>query len=297
MDFPFYFPIAVLLLDDDQDVLDNATQAFSYMFPGRNIYKFSASSEAIEFCHGHALQFSALPNNVPFNSMEARGEATFETGLLNIAALEQHARSVGMIVLDYTMPEMSGVEVARKICKYSIPKILLTGQATTAEALLAFNDGLIDRYIAKDENNVLVILKDYILELEEKYFALVNKQFWNFIGESTLSVLAVPEVRKALQAVCLSMKARIVVPSFSPPGLFISTISQERFLFVVIDDDIMQGQIEIAMIENVSQESIDCMRAGTHIYLTDVPADAKAGLYPIEPLSVGTYLSKIRMMA
>lgn len=298
MDFPFYFPIAILLLDDDQDILDNIAQTFSYMFPGREIYKMTSSFGAIDFCQSNALKFSALPINFEFNSIEGRGEARFETGLLNLASLQKHSQEVGMIVLDYAMPEMSGVEFARRISQHSIPKILLTGQATTDEALLAFNCGLIDKYIGKDQNDVLSSLKEYILELESKYFSEINKQFRCLIGESTLAFLSIPEVCKALRRVCASIEAKIVGPSFSPPGLFVLTETDEQYLLVVIDDDIMEAQIEIALIEDISPQLIERMHARTHIYVTDIPqitGHVGAGFFPITPLSTGTYFSKIKM--
>jgi DNA-binding NtrC family response regulator len=52
------------------------------------------------------------------------------------------------------MPVMNGLDLLRQIVQPRFMRVLLTGQATTDEAVEAFNDGLIDMYLQKRDGLV-----------------------------------------------------------------------------------------------------------------------------------------------
>lgn len=300
MSFPFYFPLGILLLDDDPIFLDTTARALSYLLPGRKIHKMTSGVAAVQFLEKNALDFTSLPIEVKFDSADAHGETKFvASDLTNLDALQGHTGQIGIVITDYAMPEMNGIEFSRKIARHNnIHKILLTGQATTEEALNGFNNGLIDRYVAKYNANFLALLKEYVLELENQFFYKSNRQFKQLIGENALPYLADENVNQALAALCSSLNAAMIAPSFSPPGIFISTTSRERYLIAVLDIDFIASRVEIAEMENVAQEMINTIDDRTHIYLPGLdhigPANlSSTGFYPMSHLSDGMYYLKI----
>jgi len=90
---------------------------------------------------------------------------------------------ISVLVVDYAMPGMNGLELCQQIENPAIKKILLTGQADETIAINAFNAGIIHRYIRKHEPNVTEIIRNTIQQLQQQYFHQVS--------ESIITMLAV----------------------------------------------------------------------------------------------------------
>jgi CheY-like chemotaxis protein len=73
-----------------------------------------------------------------------------------------------VIVIDYAMPSMHGLEVCQALRHLPIKKIMLTGEADDKIAVQAFNQGLIHKFIRKGGPSAVVA--DAILTLQRKYF-------------------------------------------------------------------------------------------------------------------------------
>ena len=56
---------------------------------------------------------------------------------------------VAVMVLDYSMPEMTGLQLAAALDKPNIRKLLLTGNPSSDEIIQAFNNKLINKYLKK----------------------------------------------------------------------------------------------------------------------------------------------------
>jgi CheY-like chemotaxis protein len=300
--FPFRFPMAILLVDDDMDVIDSLARSFAYLLPEHKVYKMHSPKSAINFLSDHALKFTSTPSEIDFSSYAPRGEVVFNTdSLSNLEALKEHAERVGIVVMDYAMPEMSGIEFAKQIAKHSLPKILLTGQATEHEALSAFNSGLIERYISKDESKALPTLVTYIREVQKKWFNAINSQFFDWLGESHFSFLTHADVQIALNDLCSSLNVEITAPHFDPPGLLVASGTDERFLIYVADAGTMEWKIDIARNEDVEPVLIDAMQSRSGIYLPEVANVGDASglehqyLYKLSPLTAATHYALLRM--
>lgn len=64
------------------------------------------------------------------------------------------AQTIETTFIDYNTPIMNGLELLRQVVQPRFMRVLLTGQATTDEAVEAFNDGLIDMYLQKRDGLV-----------------------------------------------------------------------------------------------------------------------------------------------
>lgn len=84
------------------------------------------------------------------------GHEVIETcdGIEALEAISQDPESVDMLITDWTMPNMDGIELAKKVRELSfngqyIYIILLTARNEFTDRLAGFNDGGVDDYITK----------------------------------------------------------------------------------------------------------------------------------------------------
>jgi CheY-like chemotaxis protein len=91
--------------------------------------------------------------------------------IADIAHEANRSRTITVLVVDQSMPNMTGLELCQCLKNSSIKKIMLTGEASSALAIEAFNKGLIDHFISKAENSSLIPhLESAIHHLQCKYF-------------------------------------------------------------------------------------------------------------------------------
>lgn len=83
----------------------------------------------------------------------------------------QRYNQISVVVIDYEMPGMRGLEVCEKIQNPFIKKILLTGVADEKIAIDAFNQGLIYQYVRKQDPNFIQHLAQTIQRAQQDYFA------------------------------------------------------------------------------------------------------------------------------
>jgi CheY-like chemotaxis protein len=74
------------------------------------------------------------------------------------------------VIVDYSMPEMSGLEFLKALRNPYIRKVLLTGQADMELAIRAFNQQLIDQFIDKHDPRLKHKLNTTIAAFQDQYF-------------------------------------------------------------------------------------------------------------------------------
>ena len=96
---------------------------------------------------------------------------------LNLTALEQEItlverfRRVSVLMVDYAMPTMDGLEFCKRVKSNDIKKALLTGVADEKTAVAAFNDGIIDRYIPKGSLASMKSVIPHIRAMQNDFFS------------------------------------------------------------------------------------------------------------------------------
>lgn len=69
------------------------------------------------------------------------------------------APSAPVLVVDYSMPQLDGIELCRRLGRSSPRKVLLTGQVVTRDVVEAFENKVIDAYINKSDSDFLQALR------------------------------------------------------------------------------------------------------------------------------------------
>lgn len=161
---PMFHPVSVVFVDDNADFL-NGLQG---IFRDRALNRFFTRPQA-------ALDFMlSRDRGAPPIRMAGDNYSQVEGGgcsALGRDALEDAARfeEVAAVVVDYEMPEMDGIRFLSSINDAACTKILLTGAAGYAEAVDAFNAGLIDFYLRKGDLEMPVKLAAALADANKRH--------------------------------------------------------------------------------------------------------------------------------
>ncbi len=172
----FYYPTQVVLVDDDANFLDSVSLLLDRSI---NYRLFQSARQALEHVN-RAMAFSEVIK---------RSYSSYKTGPydsdtlthVDINALHKEIYNPdrflmpSVVVIDYSMPEMSGLEYCVSLTNPYVKKILLTGRANTDLAVQAFNEGLIDQFINKNDPQLASKLNRSIANLQQQYFSRTFK--------------------------------------------------------------------------------------------------------------------------
>lgn len=80
------------------------------------------------------------------------------------------SKDIGIVIIDFAMPDINGGEVAEQLKGSPFKIILLTGEASAQTAVKLFNEGAIHAYIRKDDPQFKIVLLQTIKNLQQQYF-------------------------------------------------------------------------------------------------------------------------------
>lgn len=243
----FNFPCSLLLLDDDETLLSTLKRALG---SSRAVVAFSSTTSAFQrVMQSHNIAEHAFNIFEPYSHEIEGAENGDDLVLIKSAKLEQLCVSsdkykmISVAIIDQIMPRISGTEFCKQIEETGVKKILLTGKMTNPETIDAFNDGLIDGYVSKNDPKI-----------RERLHALITKLHWEFIQEQTEHLtrafdashrqfLGHHAINKILEQANESFAYSEYFYAPAAPGFLLINEKGER-AFCLIDSD--QNQIELA---------------------------------------------------
>jgi CheY-like chemotaxis protein len=162
---PCKYPTTTLLLDDNQSFLESIKLLVCK--PNKNLLLTTNPTQALQ-----VINDSAKIKYLDFANEEDSGELKLDYSKIpDLAKNPDRADEVSVLVVDYYMPEIDGIEFCKKIKNSKCQKILLTANNNHGIAIQAFNQGLIQQYICKHERNVDELLLNAIKEAENRFLA------------------------------------------------------------------------------------------------------------------------------
>jgi len=168
---PFYFPTQVVLVDDDLDFLDG----ISLLLDDDVSYRlFQSATEALHHVNQAHKQVNLLQrcySNYKTGPQESDSLSHVDVGKL-YEEIYNPARfqTCSTVVVDYSMPEMNGLEFLMALENPFVKKVLLTGQADMELAIKAFNKQLINQFIDKHDPRLKQELNSSIHSFRDQYF-------------------------------------------------------------------------------------------------------------------------------
>lgn len=167
---PIFFPTKVAIIDDDPDYLEQVGLLVNddvvcdfFTSPSKALKALQGYEENNDrFTKQYTQQWGVNPASAA-SGWDANNPHQFVYD-------DRRFDRFSVIVIDYAMPEMSGLDLCKQLHDPWIKKILITGKADSNVAVQAFNQGLIDQFIRKEEGDADIRLNAAIDNLSHQYF-------------------------------------------------------------------------------------------------------------------------------
>lgn len=180
----YFHPTQVILLDDDDIFL--ALLADNLSITNFTYKLLNDPLDALTYIRTHTTYTPWINKYIkkldPISFGSTILQMNFSETYQEIFNIERF-NTTSIVVADYNMPRMNGIELFRQIKNQNIKKILLTGEADESVAVDAFNEGIIDGYIQKHSFNLQKVLINQLNTLGTKFFLEKTKYFLDPIGE------------------------------------------------------------------------------------------------------------------
>lgn len=166
-----HYPTTVIFIDDDRDFLNNVSlhlqTNLSYKYytnPQEGLNAVNAGLSSIDPLNQRLLSKSEATSDSIWNNEIKFGQ--IYTEIYN----DNRFGEISAVIVDFEMPDLNGLDLLKKIKNNKIFKLLLTGVANEQIAIKAFNEGLINGYIKKQDPNFELELQQKIANYSKKYF-------------------------------------------------------------------------------------------------------------------------------
>jgi CheY-like chemotaxis protein len=255
---PFQFPTMVAFVDDNANFLANLSLKLNSTLAFR---LFDSSAPALAALRAEA---AVAPGPEQFFSLyQNREEFSLDHHVidLNLSRIhreiynERRFERYSVAVIDYDMPEFDGLEFCRRMGKSPIRKILLTGKADEIIAVQAFNQGLIDRFILKQDPNVIAKLQEAINEMQTAYIMQVERMMEDALAIGQLHFLRDPFFAALFEKIRTEFGAVEYYLCTSPDGMLLLNANGGATFLQVCSEENMQAQYDIAY-DNAAPEDL-----------------------------------------
>lgn len=270
---PYYHPTTICFVDDNHAYIDsliaNAPSDWS-------VLAFTSPEEALQVI------------NQP-EELEPLAERCFSIDTtdpqrpvvrLHVNALEQEIKSVqrysriSAVLIDYAMPTMDGLEFCAQIADKRIRRGLLTGVADEKAAVAAFNKGLINRYIPKQDIDSIEQITPHVQRMQRDYFAKLTERISSSLSLHPPAILAEPELRPVFDEIVRKQKVVEYYLAYDPDGYLMMRADGTLLRLVIINAAQLGEQVNLAEQYDAPGRLLRRLRKGKSIlYLYDHPRD------------------------
>lgn len=262
---PFHFPTTVAFIDDSPQFLSNLSLQLDFRLAFRLFHSPFAALIALNGA-------SAVPPLVErfFSLYRHRGDASYTHHVIDVSLdmihrevhNERRFEQVSVVVVDYDMPEIDGLEFCRSLKNPAIKKILLTGKADEQLAVRAFNERTIDRFIRKQDPDVISVLNRTIAELQQEHFHHIEHMLSDALAVGSHLFLRDPDFAQRFDEIRKNLGIVEHYLSCTPDGILMLDMSGAAHLLIVQTEQMMQGHYEIAHDQEAPEELLDQLRSG-----------------------------------
>lgn len=266
--FPYFFPTTVVFVDDNPKFL----RSLALELPEDLAYlTFENAETALERINRSP---AAPPLYQRCFSQYAGGESGSGQQLihLDLSQIEleisntERFREVSVVVVDFDMPVMDGLELCRRITNPRIRKVLFTGVADEKIAVQAFNAGIIDRFIIKSQPDAVESVRRAVLELQQRYFDAISETLRATLMLNPPPFLTDPAVERLFADLRKEHKLVEYYLVANPGGFLSLTDEGELYRLVVLSEAELAAQADWAAAHGAPEEIVaplrDCSRLG-----------------------------------
>lgn len=155
-------PTTWVFVDDEPRFLDSM---LAFLPKQQPVVFFDDPHAALNHIESHVEKFDQEADAPPFDLDDARDCVTDRSRF----------DRVSVVVADFAMPEMNGLQLFERLQNHTLGKVLLTGVADEDTAAAAFNNNVIDRFIKKGSRSALDDIRQYAMDLQGAWFDAYQK--------------------------------------------------------------------------------------------------------------------------
>ena len=172
-----YFPTRIVMVDDNETLTQSLKLHLN--FESQN---FNDPLKALNYLSNYTPTVTEQYWLLPENESDLCDGAFIQPLYIDTGEIRslQHDpdkyQDISVVIMDYHMPALTGLEVLSRLSDKPFKTILLTGEGDHALAVKAFNQGQIDYFLRKDEENLSEKLNQIIKQLQFEYFSNMGKR-------------------------------------------------------------------------------------------------------------------------
>lgn len=200
----FYYRPTVCWIDDDVNFLSTVELGYAKHY---NCITFADPSTAVDFLSSYQtpLARSHFTKGI-FESdiYDTNNHLPIDfdiSAITRLADLPSKSNEIAVIIVDYSMPAINGLEVFSQLKQLPCKKILLTGEPSQEKIINAFNEGLIDKFLQKN-TDAPEVLQQALNELTYQYFQEKTRHLVEHIQATRQSPLSDPVFVKVFNNWC-----------------------------------------------------------------------------------------------
>lgn len=263
------FPGTTVFVDDSRDFLGN----FTLQLDDNLAYQmYSSPFDALERLQNHKSTFEGLNERCMSEYLESTAwPLTNQTVNVDLAAIHAEVNNPNrfsettVLVVDYAMPGMNGLDFCREIKDLPIKKIMLTGQADEQIAIEAFNEGLIDKFIRKNQPDVTEQITQSISELHIQYFKDMSEIIIKMLSLNATNFLKDKQFAHFLRQICDEHQiVEYYLTENSGSFLLLDADANTQSLVVKSEQD-LRVYHELAYDHEASEDVLTALQQGTKI--------------------------------
>ena len=166
-----------------------------------------------------------------------------------------------VVVIDYSMPDMDGIAFCQAVAQYPCRKILFSSLANDKVGINAFNRGLINRFIRKQDADALDQLEAAIEELQLDYFIDRSRASAQLLDQRVFGFLNDLAVSQLVASLCDRYGFVEYYLFTNPSGFLCFDADGNPTLLTIQNDYAIETHIARLVSEGVQSSAIEEMRA------------------------------------
>ena len=257
---PYYHPTTICIVDDNEPFL----ASLELELPGDwACVTFSDPEEALEFLH-QPITLEPLMDRC-FTLQHQSGQAVIR---LDLSMIEQEISQVdrfrrnSVLVIDYAMPSLNGMQFCEALQDPHIRRAMLTGVADEKLAVEAFNAGLIHRFIPKQKEDPIGSVHRFVEELVQEYFNQYSVRLKSTLTIDPPRFLTDPAVASWVHEL---MTLNNLVEYYlvdDPAGFLMLKSNGQIWRLAILSSDEVHEQARLAGQSGAPQHLVNALEAG-----------------------------------
>lgn len=268
---PYYHPTTACLIDDNESFMS-----------GLSVVMPTHMSSVAFFNPMDALEYVNRPQELPsladrcFSAHQRSPRPMFQldTGLIEQEInIVRRFNRLSVVIVDYSMPAIDGMEFCNRINDPHVGKVLLTGVADEKMAVEAFNEGIIDRFIAKSHPEASERISAYALDMQDAYFRAQTGQVQRTLSLAGPVFLDDPSVAHWVRRLMRRKNFCEHYMVSQPPGLLLLTPAGDISQLVIVSGEECDQQADHAERHGAPEAVVRRLRKRSHVgFFLDDPA-------------------------